>query len=428
MKLTEMYAKRDALTAERDSILASNALTVEQEARGMAVANELDVLLPQIRKAQFAERVATQAAVSGIDSASEERATEQRATTRYRDQFIAYMRGQGPAPELREVNTTMTGAITAGTLIPKVYEDGILKYLMANTIVRNLADIRTGVQGYPTVRWNTLEPSSFTNAWTGTDVGGSSSANDTNATSTDPGFSEKAFAPQPVLPFTTVSRQTLIQSNFDVEAEVIDTLQRQLAKNLEWGYIAGSGTKQPTGIFKLDSNCQQVDAGTAATGLTRQKQLDKAVTVANLLSMRYNKLSASYWNAPNTCWIMPQDVYAAVSSLTSGITNSVVPIFAPSSDFQALPNAAPMTLFGLPIYVTEYVSTDLTANATQFMAVLGNISDAYSIREWGGMTMIRDEISAAATARIKFYAMAFAQGAVTRSKALVQLKVANGAS
>lgn len=424
MKLTEMYAKRDALTAERDSILASNSMTAEQEARGMTVANELDVLLPQIRKAQFAERVATQAAVSSIDSATEERATEQRATTRYRDQFNAYVRGQGPAPELREVNT-VTGS---GILIPKVYEDGILRYLMANTVVRNLADIRTGVQGYPTVRWNTLEPSSFTNAWTGTDTGGAASANDSTATITDPGFAEKAFAPQPVLPFTTVSRQSLIQSNFDVEAEVVDTLQRQLAKNLEYGYVAGSGTKQPTGIFTLDSNCNQVDAGTAATGLTRQKQLDKAITVANLLAMRYNKLSAAYWNAPNTCWIMPQDVYAAVSSLTSGISGSVVPIFAPSSDYQSLPNAAPMTLFGLPIYVTEYVSTNLTANGTQCMAVLGNITDAYSIREWGGMTMIRDEISAASTARIKFFAMAFAQGAVTRSKALVQLKVTNGAS
>jgi HK97 family phage major capsid protein len=116
-------------------------------------------------------------------------------------------------------------------------------------------------------------------------------------------------------------------------------------------------------------------------------------------------------------------VYAAVSSLTSGITNSVVPIFAPSSDYQALPNAAPMTLFGLPIYVTEYSSFDTAASAVNTIAVLGNITDAYSIREWGGMTMIRDEISAASTARIKFYAMAFAQGDVTRSKALVQLQV-----
>jgi HK97 family phage major capsid protein len=305
-----------------------------------------------------------------------------------------------------------------------VYEDGILKYLMANTVVRNLADIRTGVQGYPTVRWNTLEPSSFTNAWTGTDVGGASSANDSTATSTDPGFSEKAFAPQPVLPFTTVSRQTLIQSNFDVEAEVIDTLQRQLAKNLEYGYVAGSGTKQPNGIFKVNSNTNVLDGG-VSSARTRAAAITKGVTVANLLSMRYSKLSAAYWNAPNTCWIMPQDVYAAVSSLTSGITNSVVPIFAPSSDYQALPNAAPMTLFGLPIYVTEYTAFDTAASAVNTLAVLGNITDAYSIREWGGMTMIRDEISAASTARIKFFAMAFAQGDVTRSKALVQLQATN---
>lgn len=416
MKLSEMYEQRTALVAERDALVASDTITVEQEARGLELANQLDVLNGQIKAAQLRERFATSAAVQGMDKASEERATEQRATTKYRDQFIAYMRGSGPAPELREINT----GSSSGVLIPKVYEDGILKYLMVNTVVRNLADIRTGVQGYPTLRWNSALPADYTSAWTQTDT------NTTAATSYDPPFVEQAIAPYPCLPYTQVSRQSLIQSNFDLEAEVVDALQRQLAKNLEWGYVAGggSGSSQPTGILTVNANTQ-ITAVTGG-GTTRAASITAGVTVKNLQDMLYNQLPASYWNS-SLAWILPQDVYSAISQIPAS-TGSNTPIFVPSTDFQPLVNRAPGTLFGVPVYVTEFKPTHVTTAGSSnknCLAVLGSIQDGYSIREWGGMTMIRDEISAASSGRIKFYAMAFANGMFTRAKAMVQLQVAN---
>ena len=117
---------------------------------------------------------------------------------------------------------------------------------------------------------------------------------------------------------------------------------------------------------------------------------------------------------------MSQDVYAAIAGLKAA---SGVPIFVPSADYQVLQNAAPMTLFGLPVYVTQYTPAyTATANAKNTLLCLGSIQDTFSIREWGGMTMIRDEISAAGSARIKFYAMAFANSVFTRTNALVQLQ------
>ena len=409
-----MYEQRNALNVEKDALLSADTITPDQEARGLEIANKLDELNGQIKAAQLRERFATQASVQGMDKAVEERATEQRATVKYRDQFIAYMRGQGPAPEVREVVSNSS----SGVLIPKVYEDGILKYLMANTVVRNLADIRTGVQGYPTVRWNTALPSDYTNAWTQADTA------TTAATSYDPPFSEQAVAPVPCMPYTQVSRQSLIQSNFDLEAEVVDSLQRQLAKNLEWGYVGGSGTNSPTGIFSVNANCGITTA--TSTGTTRPLAITAGVTVDKLQDMLYNQLPASYWNS-SLAWIMPQDTYAAVAGIKATTSGSNVPIFVPSTDFQPLVNRAPGTLFGVPVYVTEFKPTHVTTGSTgkNCIAILGAIQDAYSIREWGGMTMIRDEISAASSGRIKFYAMAFANGVFTRSKAMVQLQVTN---
>lgn len=419
MKLTELFERRQALTNEADSLknLGEN-ITDEQYNRGLEVANDLDKLNSAIRAAQLSERLATTAATAAVDPASEERSLEQRGSKKYRDQFINYMLGRGAAPEIREVNTG-TGS---GVLIPKIYEDGILKYLLANTVVRNLADIRTGVQGYPTVRWNQLLPGSYSNSWTAPDTGSTTAAN------YDPGIQEAALAPLPCLPYTTVSRQSLVQSNFDLEAEVVDTLQRQLANNLEFAYVGGKATdNQPKGLFATQTynattnpvNIVSVTGTTGSTGATtRANAITDSITLANLTKMRYTALPAAYWS--NAQWVMSQDVYAAIAGIQSSAN---VPLFVQSSDFQTMQNAAPLTLMGLPVYVTQYAPAyTATAGAVNTLCCLGSIQDSYSIREWGGMTMIRDEISSAASARIKFYAMAFAASTFTRTGALVQLQ------
>lgn len=408
MKITEMIEQRKALHSERDALVALDSMTPEQEARGHALANDLQKLEGEIRAAQIRERFASNSAMERSLEKSEERATEQRASKQYREQFLGWMRG-GAAPELREVITTSS----SGVLVPKIYEEGVLEYLDANTVVRNLADLKTGVTGYPTVRWNTMETNAYTSAWTQIDSG------TTAATSIDPGFSEAPIPPIPCGPYTQVSRQALVQSNFDLEGEIIDALQRQLSKNLEWGYVGGSGSSQPTGIFKVDTNCQITTA--TSTGTTRALAITAGMTVAKLTEMRYTKLPAAYWGS--AAWILPQDAYAALA----GLTANNVPLFVPSADFQVLQNAAPFTLMGLPVYVTEYLPAHVATATTgkNVVAVLGNVRDAFSIREWSGMSMYRDELTAASSGRIKFGAWMFANSLVTRAKAMVQLQVTN---
>ena len=137
--------------------------------------------------------------------------------------------------------------------------------------------------------------------------------------------------------------------------------------------------------------------------------------------MRYTKLPAAYWGS--AAWILPQDAYAALA----GLKANNVPLFVPSADSQVLENAAPFTLMGLPVYVTEYLPAHVATASTgkNVVAVLGNISEGFSIREWGGVGMIRDEITAASSARVIFQGMTFANSAFTRVKSLVQLQVTN---
>ena len=418
MKIREMIERRSALDAESKTLLASDAFSIEQEARANDIANEMAELDAKIRASQVRERFASAAVVSKTMQETRdmsERAEDWRASKEYREQFIGYLRG-GRAPEMRELISTASSSV----LIPKVYEESLLKYIDANTVVRNLADIKTGVQGYPTLRYNRMKSADYTSAWANVD----SNSPTTAATDTDPTFQEVPIAPIPLLPKTQVSQQLIRQANFDVEAEVMDHLQRQMAKNLEWGYVGGTGTASPTGIFTTQTynattNPINITSATSA-GTSRAGAITAGATLANLLNMRYTKLPAAYWGS--SAWIFPQDTYAAIA----GLTNNGVPIFVPSADAAGV-QAAPFTLMGLPVYVTEYLPAHVATATTgkNTIAVLGTIRDGYAVREWGGVGMIRDEITAASSARVIFQAMAFANAAFTRTNALVQLQVTN---
>jgi HK97 family phage major capsid protein len=407
MKQAEIIERRKAIEAEVNGILANDEINAEQEARATELMDELKELNQKRSAAELREKFASHTVLAKVGKEKREQAEDWRSSTEYREQFLGYLKG-GRAPEQREIISTASSSI----LIPKLYEDSVLRYLDANTVVRNLADIRTGVQGYPTLRYNNLETAGYTSAWTQPDTG------TTARTSIDPGFTEVPIAPVPCIPYTQVSQQLIRQANFDIEAEVMDTLQRQLSKNLEWGYVGGTGTNAPTGIFNVNANVHITTA--TSTGTTRALAITAGATVAKLSEMRYTKLPAAYWGS--AAWILPQDTYAAIA----GLLVNGVPIFVPSAD-AALVGAAPFTLMGLPVYVTEYLPAHVATATTgkNTIAVLGNIRDGFSVREWGGIGMIRDEITAASSARVIFQGMAFANSAFTRVKSLVQLQVTN---
>lgn len=421
MKLSELYESRKALNAERDSILAQDSVTVEVEARGLEVANELATVEAEIRSAQLRERFASSSAVEIIAKRDMELGREERDTKKYRDQFIGWLKG-GAAPEVRALTTATTPATAAGTImVPAVYETEILKYLDSQDFMRSLADYRGGVTGYPSLRYNTQTSAAYgggTGSWI---------AEGGTAVTNDMALAEVLLPPKLCSPTTQVSQTLLRQANFDVEAEVMMDLQKKLSKNQAFAFVGGTGTNMPTGIFDPATTTTGVRTGaTVGSGNTRALKVTaatstSAVTIENLTKMRYETLPAAYWNSPTCAWIIPQDVYAAIA----GIIVNNVPLFVPSSD-AGITRSAPATLMGLPVYVTPYVPALVTTSgAKTVMAVVGDIRESYSIREWAGIGMIRDDITLATTGQVKYTAMSFANANITRGDALVQLRVTN---
>lgn len=402
------------MNAKLAELRAQNVEGTEVENRAEIVAQIEEIL--EARDAAMAAADGIREAATPIQRTIDRRnqRDEYRSTDDYRDQWMGYMRG-GRQPEVR---AALKSQDSSAVMIPKLYEDMIMKYIDAATVVRNLAELRTGVQGYQTLRYNTLETAAYTSAWTVSDAGTQAS------TEINPAFAEVPLTPAACLPYTSVTKQLLAQANFDVEAEIVDNLMRQFARNLEFGYVGGLGTAgtngatthQPVGLFTTTSAATA--KAVAAGGATRATAITAGVTVANLREMRYSLLPASYWNS--SAWVMSQDVYAAIC----GLTINSVPVFIPSADAIGVAGAS-FTLMGLPVYVTEFAPTYklVAASGVNTMLICGNVRDAFSAREWTGMNIDRDALTLAGSGQVKFQGTMFANSAFTRAKAIVQLQV-----
>lgn len=402
------------MNAKLAELRAQNVEGTEVENRAEIVAQIEEIL--EARDAAMAAADGIREAATPIQRTIDRRnqRDEYRSTDDYRDQWMGYMRG-GRQPEVR---AALKSQDSSAVMIPKLYEDMIMKYIDAATVVRNLAELRTGVQGYQTLRYNTLETNAYTSAWTVSDAGPQAS------TEINPAFAEVPLTPAACLPFTSVTKQLLAQANFDVEAEIVDNLMRQFARNLEFGYVGGLGTvgtngvttHQPVGLFTTTS-AATVKA-VAAGGATRATAITASITIDNLREMRYKLLPASYWNSSS--WVMSQDVYAAIA----GITVNGVPLFTPSSDAVGVQGGS-FTLLGLPVFVSEFAPAYklVAASGVNTMLICGNVRDAFSAREWTGMNIDRDALTLAGSGQVKFQGTMFANSAFTRAKAIVQLQV-----
>lgn len=408
-KKAELVEKREKLQAELNGILANDSLTPDQEARGSEL---MDVLEPlkrdiediqsKLQASQLRERFASFAAMESAVAEGQKRNQEWTATTEYRDQWLGWCRG-GRAPETRDITTSSS----SGVLVPKIYEAGILRYLDRNTVVRNLADLRTGVKGSVTLRRNNLETDAAVSSfWT-------TEANKT-ATAIDSSHTEINLNPVGGLPKSELTQWVVRQSDFDIEAEVITHLQKQIARGIESGYTVGTGSDQPTGLFLQDAAFKGLTVTAAHGGGTGW---DGAFTVANLTELRYKTLPAEYW--AQAAWVMSQDAYFTIAKISTAA--AAVPLFVPSND-AGITQAAPMMLMGRPVYIAPYAPGRQTAVVSNSIPLMfANVNEAFAVREWGGVNMFRDDVTTPGL--VKFQGMVFVNSKVVRPKAVAALRI-----
>lgn len=331
-----------------------------------------------------------------------ERFDEARADPEYRNDWENWVRGRGPEPELRTDTLTTTGS---GILIPKLYEDSILKYVDASSILRGKADFKGGIRGNPTWRVNTRVGSDYSNNWTTEALPA--------ATSVNPTFVEVNAPPMTGIASTTVSTAAMVTSDFDIEGEVIDDLMRDAAACLEWSYSVGTGSGMPTGMFLTNTDTAQLQV-TAAHG--SGTGWDGHFTFVNLNKLRYKQLAPQYWNGAE--WYMSQDAFYQISTL---LDQNSRPLFNQDSNSGITKSVAGVTLMGAPVNVCAFAPARQTAASVSVPVVFGNLKEAFRIREWAGFGMLRDPLTT--LGRVKFTLQPFANSKYVRPKAVTQFRV-----
>lgn len=400
MSIAALTEHRTKLKTEADALAAAGDWTPDQEARAAELADDLKLVNDRFAASEKRTRLAALAAGTKIDpEASEERSMEQRASKKYLEEWRGWLRG-GPEPELREVLTTSS----SGVLVPKQYEDMILKYVDAGGVVRNKADFKGGVKGYPVVRVNTQQSRDYSNFW-------ATEATPGSGTSEDQAVSEVAMKPEVGFPESTVSTSALQAADTDLEAEVIEDLGRKIAKGLEYAYEVGSGSGQPTGVFLSDSNTVQLAKSASASSTAWGTQ----ISYVNLTDIAVNQLPAEYWYGAE--WYMSQNAYYQVASLVDGNSRPLLTVDANRG--QTLGPA--MMLLGFPVNICPFAPGKIMAAGSNVPIIFGNLREAFRIREWAGIPLIRDTISS--RGRVIFKASPFANSKMQKPKALCQFKI-----
>jgi len=192
----------------------------------------------------------------------------------------------------------------------------------------------------------------------------------------------------------------------NVERIILDELGYKNAITEEKGFLTGSGTNQPLGIFTASDNgvpaSRDISTGNQAT----------AIGPDNLLAMKY-ALKAGYRNDPTCRWVWSRAAVEKIMGFKDGENRYM---WQPS-----LVEGQPDRLLNIPIAESEYAPATFTTGL--YVGALGAFR-YYWIAEVGDVQLQRLVELYAGTSEIGFITRRFVDGAPVLGEAFVRSKLA----
>jgi HK97 family phage major capsid protein len=198
---------------------------------------------------------------------------------------------------------------------------------------------------------------------------------------------------------------------FNVEQWLIDSAAEAIAQGEGAAFVAGNGTKKPTGFLAGPTPVATADASRAFGTLQYIAGGQAAALPTNVdvfLDMVY-ALRARY--RANANWVTSKLILAGMRKYKDTTGQY---LWQPSN--QA---GQPSTFLGFPVVEAEDMPT-VAANA--FPLAFGDFREGYLIADRIGMRMTRDEITSPGF--VKFYVRKRVGGRIRNSQAIKLLKIA----
>jgi HK97 family phage major capsid protein len=189
-------------------------------------------------------------------------------------------------------------------------------------------------------------------------------------------FGKRKLTPHPLAKRIKVSRTLLERASMGAEALVTQRLGYKFAITEEKGFLTGSGSNQPLGVFTAsnDGIPTSRDVSTDNTGT--------AITADGLINAKFN-LKAQYMNSPSTRWVFHRDAVRNIRKLKDGNGQYL---------WQAGLGGTPDTILEVPYAMSEYAPNTFTSGL--YVGIIGDFKQ-YWIAEAKSMGLQRlDELYA----------------------------------
>lgn len=298
------------------------------------------------------------------------------------------MRGKGGmSPEA--IKSLVVGDDSkGGYLVPPDFQAAVIKIMYDYSPIRSVANVIPASSGEVQVP---VESGDLGASW----VGENDDSGDTQSTYK---FGLKTITAYKIMGRVDISNDLLDSSPINVEGLLRDRAGEKFGRTEGLAFISGSGHKQPEGIM-TNASVSAVAGGNAS-----------AITVDGMLDL-YGALKTAY--DANARYIMNKKTMVAIRKLKD--SNGLY-YWQP-----ALTAGLPETFNGVPILKCSDM-VDIAANA--YPVAYGDFRAAYTIVDSKQMTVLRDDLTQAASDLVRFIFRQRVGGLVVNADAIKKMKIA----
>lgn len=361
MKLKELREQRGQLVHDAREILnkaetEKRSLTAEEDVQYQGIFAKQEELRGQIEREEQmaeAERSSAEQALRNKDAGKgEEQPTPgtdaRRSTPEYNSAFNkALIQGTRSLND-GEMRALQADSDTAGGFIvtPQQFVDQLIKD------IDNVVHIRQRATKFRVPTAASLGAPSLVSDpadadWTAEIA--------TGGEDSDMSFGKRELHPHPLAKRIKVANK-LLRMVPGADALVRQRLAYKFGISQEKGFMTGSGSNQPLGVFTASNNgistSRDISTGNTATG----------ITFDGLISAKY-ALKGEYWNKSD--WMFHRDVLATVAKLKDGEGQYLWR--------QSVREGEPDTILGRPVLMSEYAPNTLTTGL--YAGILGDFSN-----------------------------------------------------
>ncbi len=359
-KLKELREKRGQLVHDARQLLEKadaekRALTAEEDVTYNRIFSEQEELRTQIEREEQladAERSAAEQALrakdAGKGAANGQEQRGKRDTDEYRAAFYKLLtQGVRALSETEQRALQADNDSSGGFMVaPQIFVDALIKDVDNMVHIRQRATkfrVATAASmGAPSLAADPADAD-----WTAEILTGSEDS--------AMAFGKRELHPHPLAKRLKVSNK-MLSLVAGTDALVRQRLAYKFGVSQEKGFMTGSGSNQPLGVFTASAN-----GVTTARDITTGKT-GTQVTFDGLISVRL-ALKSEYWSKAD--WIFHRDVMASIAKLKDGEGQYLWR--------QSVIAGEPDTVLGRPVLMSEYAPNTMTSGL--YVGILGDFSN-----------------------------------------------------